>query len=61
MRRLSLLEVEKNGLLLQEQGFKVSHVVNGEDASPTVWADVFEKAVWQLFLGQAMSRGFSDL
>lgn len=52
MQRLALLEVEKNGLLLQELGFKVSCVVNGEDALPTFWAGVLGKAVWQLFWGQ---------
>lgn len=39
----------------------MSCVVNGEDAWPTLWTGVLEKAVWQLFLGQAMTRGFSDL
>lgn len=34
---------------LSEWGFKVSCVVNGEDASPTFWADVLAKTVWQLF------------
>ena len=61
MQSLSLLEVKKNGPLLQELGFKVSCVVNGEDASPTVWAGVLGKAVWQLFWGLAMTRRFSDL
>lgn len=47
--------MEKNGLLLREWGFKVSCVVNGEDAWPTLWAGVLEKAIWQLFLGHEMT------
>lgn len=48
------MEAEKNGLRLQELGFKVSCAVNGEDASPTFWAGVLGKAVWQLFWGQKL-------
>lgn len=56
--RLSLLEVEKNWLLLQEWAFKVSCVASGEEPGLTPWADAVEKVVRQLFLGQAMTAGF---
>lgn len=39
----------------------MSCVVTGEEAVLAPWAGAVEKAVWQLFLGQAVIQGFSDV
>lgn len=54
------MEVEKNGLFLQEWDFKVSCVVSEEDAALAPWAGVVEKAAWQLFLSQSISPARSS-